>query len=362
MIQNDSAAIAAAKGGTSAIFVPAQSLRPPLPGEVLCQTLEIGVCGTDREVLASAQPFTPPTEQHLILGHECVARVLECGPETPGFAPGDLVTPVVRRAKEANIARPDMLAFGRYTERGIVEEHGFAQPRFVDRAEHLLPVSVEIREIAVLAEPLSVAEKAINEAVVIQKARLDQADYKPRVLVTGMGPIGFAALVACRLRNWETTLFGRDEHDSFRAQTAISFGARYWNERQCLAPADVEREGFDLILECTGSDHVMLRATESLAARGVAVWLGSSRRPQSKPHNVALLMRNAVVRNHVLLGTVNAAPRDFRQALTDLEQLQKTHPVETRALLTERIAPRDALWHYENRRPQAIKTVVVFGE
>jgi threonine dehydrogenase-like Zn-dependent dehydrogenase len=144
---------------------------------------------------------------------------------------------------------------------------------------------------------------------------------------------------------------------------ARAFGAAFLAARQYdFQPADVEKDGFDLILECTGSDDVMVRAASALAACGVMAWLGSARVPRPRERNVEQLMRHAVVRNHVHLGSVNAAPRDFADALTHLAQLHAAHPRELAAIFTDYVAPEESLWHYENRHPQGIKTVVVFGE
>ena len=257
-----------------------------------------------------------------------------------------------------------MLAMGDYTERGIVEEHGFAQQFWLDEPRHLVPVPVTLRGLAVLTGPLSVAEKAINESLLVQQGRLGETiwtDPVPRVLVTGMGPIGFAGLLAAVSRGWPVTLYGRDREDTFRAEMVRAFGAKYLPEAALADRVrDVEQDGFDLILECTGSDDVLLRVSESLAARGVMVWLGSSQQPRPRAHNVSLLMRNTLLRNHIHLGTVNAAPRDFEDALRHLEQLRGQYPEQLDALITDRVAPADALGHYRERRPQAIKTVVEY--
>jgi threonine dehydrogenase-like Zn-dependent dehydrogenase len=338
---------------------------PPGDGEVLCRTLQIGVCGTDRDILESKQPLIPPGADHLVLGHECLARVEAVGPGVDKVRPGDLVVPVVRRAAGLKTDRADLLPFGRYTERGIVHENGFAQPWFLDRPEYLFPVSERIASVAVFTEPLSVAEKAVNEALAVQRGRLGNAAWSepPRVLVTGQGPIAFGAVLACRCRNWPVTVYGRDRPDTFRVELARSFGAAYMPAAAYdFDAADVERDGFDLILECTGSDEVMVRAASALAACGVMGWLGSARVARPKELNVAHLMRHAVIRNHIHLGTVNAAPRDFADALAHLAQLRTSHPRELAAVFTDRTAPEEALWHYENRRPQGIKTVVTFAE
>lgn len=358
-------AIAARPGTTEPALVPAADPPLPVAGEVLCRTLELGVCGTDREILETANPLRPEGEDHLVLGHEALARVEQVGEGVDEIAPGDLVVPVVRRSLGTSPQRVDMLAFGDYTERGIVWEHGFSLPRWIDRPGHLFRVDAQVAVVAVLAEPLSIAEKGINEALLIQRARLgDQVwtDPPPRVLVTGMGPIGFAGMLAARARDWPVVMYGRDDEESFRARLARDLGGEYLSaDRFDPAPADVERDGYDLILECTGSDEVTMRVAGSLASRGVMVWLGSSRLQQPKPHNVELLMRSGLLRNHVLLGCVNSAPRDFVDALAHLAQLRETHARQIEALITARVSPADSLWHYVNRSPQGIKTVVEFA-
>jgi threonine dehydrogenase-like Zn-dependent dehydrogenase len=345
----------------------------PATGELLCRSVELGICGTDREILASRTPRVPDGAEFLVLGHECLARVEAVGEGIDDFAAGDWVVPVVRRPKPivASIANPprvDMLAWGDYTERGIVHEHGFSAAWWLDRPEFLFPVAEAIRPIAVLAEPIAVAEKGINEAIALQRARLGEhtwRDASPRVLVTGMGPIGFAALVACRCRDWDVTIYGRDDPDSSRAELARSFGGRYlsalktpWAE--LAAPGVPETDGFDLVLECTGSDVVMTWAATGIAARGVMVWLGSSRRSEPVVHDMATMMRNGLLRNQVFVGCVNAAPRDFRAALDDLAQLDGSHPESIRRMITDRVSRHDAPWHYVNRKPDGIKVVVDF--
>jgi threonine dehydrogenase-like Zn-dependent dehydrogenase len=358
-------AIAASTGSTQPSFVETPPPRNPGAGEVLCRTLELGVCGTDREILHSAAPWTPPGEDRLILGHECLARIEAIGAGVRDYNVGDLMVPVVRRALPGAKRRVDLLAFGSFTERGIVREHGFSQPRWLDRPEYLFRVPREIADLAVLAEPLAVSEKAVNEALVLQQARLGAdawtASNPPRVLVTGMGPIGFTAVLAAVARGWPVTILGRDEPGTFRATLACRLGGCY----RPLADgqtqvANVEDEGFDLLVECTGSDEVMVQAASQVRSCGAIVWLGSSRVPKPATLNVQKLMRDGLLRNHLHIGCVNAAPRDFRDALTHLTQLANGRRSELQALVTARVPPAEALWHYEHRQPQGIKTVVMY--
>src|ERR1043166_3279341 len=72
--------------------VPAVQARE---GEVLVRTLEVGVCGTDREISEGLFGIAPEKERLLVLGHEALAVVEQSG---YGFTRGDLVTAIVRRS------------------------------------------------------------------------------------------------------------------------------------------------------------------------------------------------------------------------------------------------------------------------
>lgn len=359
-------AIAARPGSTQPEFLVTPFPPEPGPDEVLCETLQLGVCGTDREILHSGQPSTPPGDDVLILGHECLARVVAVGSSVARFRPGDLVVPMVRRKTRPAARRVDLLPFGdAFVERGIYRAHGFSAAQWLDRTEFLYHVPEAISSIAVFTEPLTVAEKGVNEALAIQRGRLGQEiwqDPPPRVLVTGLGPIAFAAVIACIVRNWPITIWGRDRPDTFRARLAQEFGAAYLSgDLRSFDSETIERDGYDLVLECTGSDHVFVGAAAALRSCGVLSWLGSVRTPRPASHNVAKLMREGLVRNHIYVGCVNAAPRDFEKALEDMQRLYGPLRKELDALLTAHVAPEDALWHYTQRQPQGIKTIVHFA-
>lgn len=357
--------IAAITGSSQPRFVEAAPPRDPVAGEVLCRTLELGVCGTDREILLSEKPWLPANEPYLILGHECLARIEAVGDGVCDFAVGDLVVPAVRRPFAGQTRRLDLLPFGTFTERGIVQEHGFSVPLFLDRPEHLYRVPPEIASFAVLTEPLAVAEKGANEAHSLQQARLGADVWKdnpPRVLVTGQGPIGFAAVLACVARGWPTTLAGRDDEFTFRSELAGDLCATYISlqDRDLSALADVERQGYDLVLECTGNDELTLAAAAALRSCGIMVWLGSSRVPHARTHNVERLLRDGLLRNNLFIGSVNCAPRDFEDALAHLHYWYHRNDRALAEIITARVTPEEALWHYEHRQPQGIKTVVQF--
>ena len=67
-------------------------------GSVRLRMLDVGVCGTDTEICRFDYGGTPPPgEDHLVVGHEGLGRVLEVGAAVSGLVAGDLVVPMVRR-------------------------------------------------------------------------------------------------------------------------------------------------------------------------------------------------------------------------------------------------------------------------
>ncbi|MDQ2953597.1 MAG: alcohol dehydrogenase catalytic domain-containing protein, partial [Pseudomonadota bacterium] len=121
----------------------------PEPGEsqgtVLVETIALGVCGTDREILAGLYGAAPPGQPRLILGHESLGRVAEA-PRDSGLTREDLVVGIVRHpdpvpCPACAAGEWDMCRNGGYTERGIKGLHGFGSERF--RVEPSYAVKVD---------------------------------------------------------------------------------------------------------------------------------------------------------------------------------------------------------------------------
>jgi threonine dehydrogenase-like Zn-dependent dehydrogenase len=359
-------AIAARPESVEPFFVDLPSPPSPTSGQVVCETIEMGICGTDREILHSQTPAVPIGEPFLVLGHECLAKVTAVGPGVSALREGDLVVPMVRRPVFKPHPRLDMLPFSDIRERGIYFQHGFATQFWLDEPDYLCQVDPSIAHAAVLAEPISIAEKGINELLVMQRARFSPDTWSnppARVLVTGLGPIAFAGLIAATARGWPTTVCGRDDANTFRAKLVTELGGRYVSSQ--VADKELktknERDGFDLILECTGSEEVTLQASQWLATGGAMAWLGSSRLPEPMLLNFGKLMRDAILKNLLFVACVNSAPRDFHDALAHIATVDRARPGVLSKLFTHRVGIQESLPHYLARVPQGIKTVVHLG-
>lgn len=142
------------------------------PTQVLVRVVEAGIDGTDYAIVQENEFDMPPEENTMTLGHEAVGIVEEVGSEVKTLKEGDLVVPTVRRGcglcAPCLHGRSDMCETGLFTERGIHKRHGFFTEYFVDDEEYILKVPEGVENLAVLTEPLSIAEKAVNEIKYIQ--------------------------------------------------------------------------------------------------------------------------------------------------------------------------------------------------
>lgn len=274
------------------------------PSHVLLRVLEAGVCGTDRELSRFRFGVPPAGEEILILGHEALCEVVEPG---GGLSKGDVVAPLIRRScqpacRSCARGRRDLCLTGRYTERGIVGLHGYFTEFAVDDASDLLPVPRAVADFAVLLEPLSVVEKAVQ-------AGLAAHPGEPKIaLVQGAGPIGILTTLVLLQRGLQVTVWSAEPDDDPRARLLCEAGARY---TAAAPPAS------DLVFEATGATAPAQLAFQRLNPLGVLVLIGACDFPIEFP-GVRM-----VVANQTVLGVVNGARQHFEQGAADLMKIDK---------------------------------------
>ena len=59
--------------------------------QVKVRSLEVGICGTDREICTFVYGSPPEGDNYLVLGHESLGEVVEVGNDVSGLKRGDLV-------------------------------------------------------------------------------------------------------------------------------------------------------------------------------------------------------------------------------------------------------------------------------
>src|SRR5437762_5142118 len=177
---------------------------------VLVRILRVGVDGTDKEINAAEYGAAPDGYNFLVIGHEGFGQVEAVGPNVGFLRPGDFVVATVRRPGNSLydvIGLQDMTTDSEYFERGINLRHGYLTEYYVEDEEFMVKIPQALRDVGVLLEPMTVAQKGITQAYEIQR-RLKV--WRPRkAAVMGTGTLGLLATLILRLRGLDVTAFGR---------------------------------------------------------------------------------------------------------------------------------------------------------
>ena len=335
--------------------------------------IRVGICGTDREEVSGGRAQAPEGRSELVIGHEMFGQVVSTGASVTRVKPGDYSVFTVRRGcgecPSCLMNRADMCQTGKYRERGIRGMDGYQTEYAVDQEQYAVRVSAELEPAGVLMEPLSVVEKAIDEALRVQTVRCPDAATAPdwfhgrRCLVAGLGPVGLLAAMVLRLRGGE--VYGLDvvDSNSARPKWLDGIGGCYIDGRQ--VPADqVDRKigGMDFILDASGIAALEFNLLDALALNGIYVITGipGGDRPLQIPG--AELIRQMVLENQVMLGSVNAARGHFQMAADDLAQAHLRWGDQIARLITQRYSWDQFAGLMDQHQSDAIKEVIEWSQ
>ena len=362
-------AISIKPGTTSIQLVDRVEPKISVPDEVKVKIIRVGICGTDREEAAGGRSLAPQGSGDLVIGHEMFGKVVEVGKSVSRVKPGDFVVFTVRRGcgkcLPCLMNRSDMCLTGEYHERGIWGLDGYQTEYVVDKEQYVVHVPAELEVIGVLTEPTSVAEKAIDEAVRIQSARLPDAGATPKwlfgkkCLVAGLGPIGLLAAVALKLRGAD--VYGLDivDENTPRPQWLKKIGGKYIDGRNVPAQKVAESIApMDLVIDATGVAPVELSLLGALALNGVYVLTGVPGGDRALQIDGADLIRRLVLKNQVMVGSVNAARDHFQMAVDDLMHAQLLWGDHLKELITNRHCFDDFASALQHHGDDEIKAVI----
>jgi glucose 1-dehydrogenase len=314
---------------------------------VLVRVLRVGVDGTDKEINAAEYGAAPPGDDFLIIGHENFGVVEEVGADVPDtIRPGTFVVASVRRPGASlydAIGLQDFTTDEVYYERGINLLHGYLTEHYVENSDFVFPLPASLREVGVLLEPTTVAEKGINHAYEIQR-RL-KIWHPRRAAILGSGTIGLLMALAARLRGLELTVFSLPQKPYRNADLVEELGGVYVSSADAtLTEVSGRRGPFDLIMDATGFSPIVWEAAEVLGKNGVLVLSSITGGDRKAEISSDRINESFVLGNKVMIGTVNASPADFRSGVDDLIKAEAVFPGWLGKLLT---TPIRGLENYE---------------
>ncbi|MEQ8186414.1 MAG: glucose 1-dehydrogenase [Candidatus Eremiobacterota bacterium] len=321
-------------------------------GSVLVEAIAVGVCGTDVEIVEGKYGWAPPGYKSLVLGHESLGRVIDPGPKSH-LKKGDLVAGIVRRpdpvpCPNCAVGEWDMCRNGQYTERGIKEIHGFMSERWRTEPEYAIKVDPSLGILGVLLEPMTVITKALEQVVFGGR----RSFWEPKtVLVTGVGAIGLLAALRVKAIGLELHVLARTK-TGLKPELVRELGANYHTG----SVLDLDFEP-DVIVECTGVGSVISECIQKVGAGGIICLTGvGSGGFANRP--VADIASAAVLKNNLIVGSVNANKRHWYKAA---ENLASSDRKWLRKMITRIEKPenfKDAL----ARSSEDIKVIIQFSE
>jgi threonine dehydrogenase-like Zn-dependent dehydrogenase len=326
------------------------------------RVLDVGVCGTDRDIVSFEYGTPPEGSEYLIIGHESLSEVVEAGPQVSKVKPGDLVVMTVRRpcphpsCVACREGRQDFCYTGDFTERGIKQNHGYMTEFVVEEERYLHLVPRGLRDVAVLVEPLTIAEKSLEQLWAVQ--RRVPWEHRRCAVVLGAGPVGILGAMALKIEGFEVSVYSRSPNHEEKNSILNAIGAQYIAAETHSSEDMAKIAGsIDVVYEATGASSVAFDVLKHLGPNAVFVFTGVPGRGGPIPVDTDEIMRNMVLNNQVVLGSVNAPPHAFQSAIQHLGIFAQRWPETLRSLITARFPLERALDALQIH-PDGVKNVV----
>jgi glucose 1-dehydrogenase len=348
------------------------------PDEVLVRIKEVGLDGTDINMIRYNLQDLSSEHNQIVIGHEGIGVIEEVGNEVKSVGPGDIVALTVRRGcgecSPCLHNASDMCLTGRYKERGLHKLDGFLTQYVVDQEQYIARVPPAIARLAVLTEPVSIIEKSIQELRTVQSrvpwtcSHPEHGYLSPRwggckiALVVGAGPLGLIAVALMRLAG--ASVFTADivPENHIKVSLVHRMGAGYLDART-KTPAELIDLGgteqyLDIIFEASGVADKALELIKYMARNSIYIMTGIPRQETLMQIDAAQLVSQMVRNNQVLAGSINSNRIHFEMALQDISRINTTFNGILEELVTERFALKDYRQAFGPKGPDHIKTLI----
>jgi len=328
------------------------------PTQAKIRMLNVGVCGTDREIVTFQYGAPPDGFDYLVIGHESLGEIIETGPGVSKVKRGDLVVATVRRpcphpeCIACRQGRQDFCYTGDFTERGIKQRHGYMTEFVVEEEQYLNVVPPELRDVAVMVEPLTIAEKGIAQLWDIQKRmpwwhpdpgkRPTELFYNAVVL--GAGPVGLLGAMALTVAGFKVNVYSRTQSHEDKDDIVAAIGARFIAaETNTVEQMAKEVGRIDVVYEAVGASSLAFEVIKQLSPNAAFIFTGVPGRKAPIQVDTDYIMRNMVLNNQLIYGTVNAPPESFAAAIRDMQTFLQRWPDAVKRLITGRFSMDQAV-------------------
>jgi threonine dehydrogenase-like Zn-dependent dehydrogenase len=179
--------------------------------------------------------------------------------------------------------------------------------------------------------------------------------------VLGAGPVGILGAMALLSRGFATYVYSRSAAPNPKSNLVDSIGAKYISsETVPLEKFAAQVGNVDLVYEAVGVARISFDVLKILGLNGVFIFTGIPPRKPAIPIEADTLMRDMVLKNQILIGTVNADEAAFDAAIRDLAVFKQRWPQPLQALITGRY-PMEGFRDLLLGKNTGIKNVITVG-
>jgi glucose 1-dehydrogenase len=165
--------------------------------------------------------------------------------------------------------------------------------------------------------------------------------------VLGAGPVGILGAMTLLIHGFKTFVYSRSPAPNPKADVVHAIGAKYISSQEVSVEEFARMTGpVSLIYEAIGVADVAFNVAKILGLNGIYVFTGIPPEQGAVGVEADNLMRQMVLKNQIILGTVNADASAFESAIRDLNAFKQRWPKALQAVISGRFpmeAHRDLL-------------------
>ncbi len=166
--------------------------------------------------------------------------------------------------------------------------------------------------------------------------------------------------MALRIVGFETYVYDRQPAPNPKSDLVESIGGHYIGEEDLLSFEHLHGE-IELVYEATGASQLAFRAIKVLAPNSIFIFTGVPSLGATSELDTDIIMRNAVLYNQVIMGTVNAGKEAFALAIRGLGISMALWPTAAQSLITGRY-PLQSYRELLLGQATGIKNVLTFAD
>jgi threonine dehydrogenase-like Zn-dependent dehydrogenase len=281
----------------------------PGPGEVLVAPEAVGICGSDYHFFSGEMSDAAGGSQFpRVQGHEVGARITAVGPDCRselevGQRVALLPITACGHCYPCRVGRSN--ACDNFQLIGIHVDGGL-QERLAIGQDQVFPIEADDAAIAAMAEPVSIAVRAVR------RGRIQSGE---RVVVLGAGPIGQCVCLVARELGAEVLVV---DIAPGRLEQAAVLGAETlaWTDGEAVVAAarDWSGGGPPVAVDATGVPGAVRAMIDMVASAGRAVQVGMS------THEVPVRIGSLTEKELDVLGVSCCTSADFAEAVGVVER------------------------------------------